>query len=349
MPTPQPRGEVNWIGTRPNFYDTKLTDEQKVLLAPLPQDQERFAAFLKQKNTGLVRLHPKGKYEPGRTVSVEQAATDMILPLLGGGAYYSFTEKTNKLGPWSEICLEENRLLAGVANNALGLFLDLGDVALEALTQTTAGVNFLLRLAPPKRYAEMVELAEKSSHGLEADGFVYRSVVSVKLNTTYVLRSIIYQKDGFVVHPHEPYYRLRFASLGYDGANTVVAFRVLRRHEDGSVTILWKRLQKFAALKLKRNASSSTFTEIKQWLDREMVHGLSLPRVRELLEAQRIEHTDYVEPSATDEVPAGTVGMIYATIPEIERQLRRVVDLNIRFSFSTKGELLEVAVQKSRR
>ncbi len=58
---PSPPAAVSYFNTRPNFYDTKLTEAQKVLLAPLTEDLTMFADFLRQENTGLFRLHPKGK------------------------------------------------------------------------------------------------------------------------------------------------------------------------------------------------------------------------------------------------------------------------------------------------
>jgi hypothetical protein len=253
MFSPSPHGTVNWIGTRPNFYDTKLTEAQKAMLASLPEDEAAFATFLRQENTGIFRLHPKGKYEPGLTVSVEQAATDMILPILGGGAYYSFTERTNKLGPWSDICLEGNRLSAGFSMPAIGILTSLGDVPLASVTLTTPGLDFLTNLTPPKKSFDIAELIERSSQGFEANGFTYSSVVDASLNTTYAIRSILYKKRGYIVHPNEPYHRLKQSRIGYDGSDGLVAFRIIRRHEDGSITILWKKLQKFRALTMKNS------------------------------------------------------------------------------------------------
>src|SRR4029079_11524061 len=68
-PSPLPSGAVDYEHTRWNMYDTKLTPAQKALLAPLPEDKAAYADFLRQDKTGLFRLHPKGKYEPGITVS----------------------------------------------------------------------------------------------------------------------------------------------------------------------------------------------------------------------------------------------------------------------------------------
>jgi rRNA maturation protein Nop10 len=45
----------------------------------------------------------------------------------------------------------------------------------------------------------------------------------------------------YVPHPYE-----------YGGADELIAFRILRASEDGSITILWKRLQKFSPPRIKQ-------------------------------------------------------------------------------------------------
>jgi hypothetical protein len=344
-----PRGQVLWIYTRPNFYDTKLTNEQKEMLAPLAEDLRSYAVFLKQENTGIFRLHPKGKYEiTGRTVSVHEAAK-MRLPILGGGAYYSFAERSNKLGPWSEICLDEGRLHAGGLNKAIGILTGLGDVSLESVTLKTAGLDFLTSLAPPKKYSELAELVEKSAQGFQANDFIYGSFAKAALNTTYVLRSILYKKDGYVVHPHEPYYRLRMSSLGYKGSDNLFAFRIIRRHEDGSITIVWRRLQKFAASKIKGNSAKYNYDEVEQLLEQKLAKGMSAKQLIDFLDTNGIEHTEYVEASQDEISLAGTTAFVYANIPDIERKIRVVFDLDIQFSFNDKSELLGWTLKKNRR
>jgi hypothetical protein len=376
MFSPPPRGSLDWLRIRPNFYDTKLTAEQKALLAPLPEDQSANQVFLKQKNTGIFRLHPKGKYEiSSRTVSVNEPLQTR-LPILGGGAYYSFTEKTNKLGPWSDIYLENGRLYAlvtgktiGVPNklddlspandgyglyagrsrNAVGLLTELSDLPLASVTLTTPGVEFLNKLSPPQTYADLVELTEKISQGFTVGDFAYRSVIDVRLERTYVLRSILYKRNGVVVYPYEPYHRLQLKSLAYDGSDTLVAFRIIRRHTDGSVTILWKRLQAFRASKIKGNFQQYTFDAIKQLFNQQIVKGMKLTQIVAFLDANNIEHSDYVEASANKGKAPENQGFVSVTLPEIERKAFAVYDLTIYFFFNEKRELINWSGEKIRR
>src|SRR5690242_19842285 len=60
------------------FYNRKLTGEQKKLLAPAAEDQGAYRDFLRQDHTGMIRLLPRGKYEFNITVAADRP--DLILP-----------------------------------------------------------------------------------------------------------------------------------------------------------------------------------------------------------------------------------------------------------------------------
>jgi hypothetical protein len=243
----------------PDYYMKKMTVAQKKLLAASIEDQAAFANFLRQSNTGLVRLLPKGKYEFSETVAAN-ADPDTILPIKGGGAFYSFTEKSHSLGPWSEISLQDDKLVTGFTSESLGLITSLGDVPLETLSLNTAGVEYLAGLTPPTRYMDAHQQRKNNLNGISVGSLTYQSIFPATANTTYVLRSIAYKKEGmlnpytdrgqwdpkrppqdlYIPHPEE-----------YEGADVLIAFRIVRKDADGSVVVLWKRLKKFSAPKLK--------------------------------------------------------------------------------------------------
>jgi hypothetical protein len=201
----------------PDVSPSKLTDEQKGLLKASPQDEASFARFLSQPNTGLIRLLPREKYD--HTVH---------MPLRGGGAYYSFTKLSHQASPWSDIKFQEGQLHAGVNELTLGLITVLGDVPLEYLDSDNPAVKFISQLASPTNHAEYQSQVIKHRSGFEAAGNVYRSALPAQLNATYILRSTIYNR-----------------------ADTVIAFRLIRRDSDGGVTLLWKILNKLQVKKLK--------------------------------------------------------------------------------------------------
>jgi hypothetical protein len=233
-----------------NFYNKKLTDAQKNLLAPSAEDEAAHREFLRQKHTGLIRLLPRGKYEFNTTVDATNDP-DRVLPIRGGGAFYSFAERKHPYGPWSEITLQEGRLLVGFLHQSLGVMTTLGDVPLESLTTTTPGIDYLAQIVPPTEPAAARDQCIRNLQGFTASNHIYNANLPAMVNQTYVLRSVVYKKEGrmlvppgggavYVPHPYE-----------YAGADELIAFRILRASEDGGLTILWKRLQKFSPPKIK--------------------------------------------------------------------------------------------------
>jgi len=239
---------------KPDFYKQKLTAAQKKLVSPSPEDRDAYREFLRQDHTGLIRLLPRGKYEFTDMVDAERDP-ELILPIRGGGAFYSFAEKTHAFGPWSELSLNDGLLIAGFASNSLGLLVPLGDVPLESVTPQSTGVDFLTRLTPPTHFVEAQEARNHNFQSFKVGDFWYSSVLRAVPNVTYVLRSMIYKHQGqligiatglgtvpvYVPHPFE-----------YEGADMLLAFRIVRMDADGSLTLLWKRLQKFQSPKLKK-------------------------------------------------------------------------------------------------
>ena len=102
---------------------------------------------------------------------------------MGGGAYYSFTERTHKFGPWSDIHLEGNRLAASPTSKSVGVMTDLGDVPLDSVEIDPAGVGFIAKLVPPKTYSDLAGLHRKAFRGFDANGFAYGSVVTTKVSS----------------------------------------------------------------------------------------------------------------------------------------------------------------------
>jgi hypothetical protein len=201
------------------FYSrpVKLSAEQKKLLEPSEAHKATFASFLRQPNTGLVRLLPREKFD--RTTA---------MPLRGGGAFYSFTKASHNYSPFSDILFQDGQFRTGLFSLHLGLMTMQGETSLEQLTADNKAVRFLHGFAAPLDYQDFLIQVDNNKEGFEVEGNLYKSVFPVRLNTTYVLRSTI-----------------------HDGPDTVVAFRVVGRDADGGVTLLWKRMHKLKTKKLK--------------------------------------------------------------------------------------------------
>ncbi len=215
-------------GNPNDYFNRELTPAQKKLLSPAPEDMARFAEFLKLPHTGLIRLLPKGKYEYSQVISANDPNQDKVLPISGGGAAYSFTKKTHEFGPWSEIGLQNGKIFCGFAGGVLGYMTNLGDMQIENVTLNSGGVDYLAGLAPPKNRSEAIEQSYRNAEGFKAGSFIYQSILPAVPGSTYVMRSIAEGRSDLLV-----------------------AFRIFRQDEDGSVIILWKQLKKASADKMK--------------------------------------------------------------------------------------------------
>lgn len=195
----------------------QFKQKEQTLLSVPAEDREQYAEFLARPETGIVRLLPREKWEN-------------VLATRGGGSYYSFHALTHEYGDPSDIGLEQERFRVGFHGADFGFIYEAGDVPLEELTVEHPSVAFLTSYVPPTTRAEVEKLwATYASAGLRSGEYVYRYYVPAHAGKTYVLRSI-----------------------SYGDADTLVAFRVLRKDSDGSYILLWKTLKKFPKPSLER-------------------------------------------------------------------------------------------------
>jgi hypothetical protein len=206
---------------------SKLLDEMKSLrsqlqakeqefLSPSAEDRVAFAEFLKQPDTGLIRLLPREKY--GESLLIR-----------GAGAYYSFTRLTHEYGYGSDLSLEQNNFQVGFAGADFGYLSKLGEINLDQVTLDHPGVKFLADFVTTSKEPEARVEQRLSGEGVSAGGYIYKRSFPAEASATYILRSI-----------------------NYGDSDVLVAFRAVRIDEDGSFLILWKLLKKFPIPKLER-------------------------------------------------------------------------------------------------
>jgi hypothetical protein len=214
---------------RPDFVfksESKLNAKERMLLATDPEDQKKYAEFLRQPGTGLFRLLP---HEAKGIVTVENLKSGAgLLPIKGWGAYYSYSKLRHELDGWSEIGLQNGTFQVGFARRSLGFIGLLGDVPLEAVTLDSKEVDPLHKLVPATAYQEIMAQGDKNIHWLRAGGFIYGSTIAAFADNTYVLRSTTSGK-----------------------ADILVAFRVIRQDAEGSLHVLWKKLADYPVKTLK--------------------------------------------------------------------------------------------------
>lgn len=203
---------------------TELLKLEEAFLSPSEEDWAKYADFLSQTDTGLIRLLPREKYD----ADVRQANKHK-LTIRGGGAYYSFVRLTHEYGYGSDISLYDGWLSTGFAGANYGIMTTLGNTPLENLTVETPAVQFLATHTPPSEEPKARIEQTRWGQGEMIEGTTYGERLRMGVNTTYLLRSV-----------------------DYDTSDVLVAFRVVRVDSDGSAIILWKLLKKYPAPKLAR-------------------------------------------------------------------------------------------------
>ena len=200
---------------------------EKNLLAPSEEDRAAYADFLRQPNTGLIRLLPRETYDRNALNDNSKGLT-----VTGGGAYYSFGHLTHEYGYGSDIELSSDYLsVGGFGGASYGMLKNLGDLTLEQITLEHPSVRLMAAYNPAGELSKArVEQRRLRDREFSIDNERYQRRTPVEVNKTYLIRSI-----------------------NYDFTDVLVAFRVVRKDTDGSLIIAWKLLKNYPKPELIRN------------------------------------------------------------------------------------------------
>lgn len=223
------------------------TKEELKIVAPDAEVAKLFSEFLRQKNTGLIRLIPEKNC--GETLNVVNTAPECAkYTMPGGGASFSFRTENYRIRHLGDLNYTGKNFRA-FGTLAHGIFVNLGDISLDKIDLKSAGIDFLAKFEPAADFKEAGEIAVKLDAGIKNETFTYKNLLPAAENTTYALRSIAYQ--GTIMRSIQT---LTYNELEVDKRkDVIVVFRVVKRDADGSVTILWKELSNKNAPTLKEN------------------------------------------------------------------------------------------------
>jgi hypothetical protein len=223
-----------------------LAEVNRLLSVP-PEYGARYAEFLKEKNTGLVRVFPDRGCDKGVVVSVENLERcGGTAPIKGAGSLFSF--RLNKLPSYLDLAsihrligLSDIHFINGkfsVGTEAIqDAIADVGEVELTDVTLRSDSVKFLKSFKPGKTVAQVALQNQDLRNGIKENGFSYSTSATVMPNRTYVLRSIAYNSTGYRTFWH---------------TDVITAFKVVGQENDGSVVIIWKELKESEAPYLRK-------------------------------------------------------------------------------------------------
>jgi len=203
----------------------QLESKEALYLAPAPEDVAAHAEFLRQADTGVIRLLPRESFD----------LNNQKLSIRGGGCFFSFSRMTHEYGYGSDLSLERGNFFVGFAGTHFGFLVSLGDAALETLTVEHPGLRYLATFVPPTNEPGAREQQQRAGLGFTENGFFYRSRIAATVGATYAVRSV-----------------------AQDASDVLVAFQVLRQDTDGSLILLWKRLKWFATPQLRTDSFIAT-------------------------------------------------------------------------------------------
>jgi len=190
---------------------------EKKFLEPSEEDQVKYAEFLRQSDTGLVRLLPRDKFD---TETYKDGKKSIVMR--GGGAYYSFVRLAHEYGFGSDLELDHGIFSVGFAGADYGFMTNLGDVPIESVGADTHGVDVFGAYKTPRQEPLARREYRRLQEGADLDGVSVKSRLPVAADSTYLLRSI-----------------------NYGDSDVLVVFRVVRVDSDGSAVIVWKLLKKY--------------------------------------------------------------------------------------------------------
>jgi hypothetical protein len=193
----------------------QLKDTELRYLEPSDKDKAKYAAFLQQPDTGLMRLLPREIFDGKLTIN-------------GGAAYYSFARLTHEYGFGSDIELQQNQLSVGFAGADFGFLTRIGKTPLESVTLDHPAAVFPSNFETPAAEPAAREQQRRCASVFIENGVAYKDRLPAKKKNTYLLRSI-----------------------NYRGSDLLVAFTVVRVDSDGSVLLLWKILKRFPVPELR--------------------------------------------------------------------------------------------------
>lgn len=225
-----------------------------------PADLSKYGDFLRADKTGIFKLFPDYDCVTKDVVRIDGDCRTFIF------ASSSFSFRTGAyIHPlYHDIGFNQGEVYSN-AFFSQGILVSLGDVPIEGVTLSSDGLKFLIEFQPAPDPGSAKKAAVKLKEGLQSGGFVYSSHFTPAENTTYALRSIAYGLANNLppVTEETSMSELRFHTLALDKrADEIVVFRIVRRGSDGSLTIVWKELDRREAPKIKF-AKGDKFVDFK--------------------------------------------------------------------------------------
>lgn len=233
-----------------NLY-RKTSKKELKKLAVDQNEIKKYDAFLRQDNTGLIKLIvDTGCSKNPNILVVTEDCLKYSMP--GGGSSYSFRVKDYRIPRLADLTFTANTFQA-TGKLLQGIMVGLGDIPLEKVNLQSPGMKVLTNFQPTTGYEEALKVEKELSKGMLRDGFAYSRALKAIDNMTYALRSIAYEGKLY-----RAVNGITYNELGFDKRkDVIVVFRIVDKDSDGNVVVLWKELLRQNSPEIKRKGKES--------------------------------------------------------------------------------------------
>ncbi|HEY8559284.1 MAG TPA: hypothetical protein VIL74_02690 [Pyrinomonadaceae bacterium] len=213
-----------------------ITKEVKEVRKRLIVDEQvlaLYSALLKSPDAGVFKLVPRkdcAKAEKRKQCDRENKGVAFLY-----ADSYSFHSRRYADLMSATFSLFESGLSAE-SNEVQTIIVNLGDVALENLTQDSDGMKFLRDFEPETKVAEIRKQFNKILDGVVDGKYRYAKSSPLKLNDTYAVRAIAYEGNKMV--------------RSKQGSDLIAVMKLVRFEENGTATFVWKQLASKSAPQL---------------------------------------------------------------------------------------------------
>lgn len=220
------------------FFSPILTKRDKEQTFPHTEDALKYQHILVNEGTGLVRIHDISKCtSDARVVNVSEPCPSAGIP--GKATAFSF-----RTGGYEFLRLADVQLSGGVLRNiglnVLVALVAVKDLNFESISLSSPGVNRLSDFDPSIKLEEVNTQIRAFNRGVKYEGFLYRSFLKMEPEINYAVRVVAYKNKVY-----NQFQGRKFElPLGGKRDDVLAVFRIVRVHDDGSITILWKELRR---------------------------------------------------------------------------------------------------------
>lgn len=226
------------------------TSKELDAIAPSARIENRYRDFLAIHNSGIFRLVSDHKCSgSAKVVSAADECIKYTMP--GSGSSYSFRIGSYRIPDLADLNYSADMLrISGMM--VQGMMVDLGDVPIEDIDLRSDGLKYIVDFQPVTEFEKAKSIDDEIVGGIRQDVFLYRRSLPARVNSTYAMRVIAYR--GKLLRS---IHGISYNELDFDKRrDLIVAFRIVDRDADGSLTIIWSELSNADAPKLRSPVQS---------------------------------------------------------------------------------------------